>query len=107
MVKFIKRGVTTFNRTFIAMHPLQVYYLNQAACGLTSTRISPVFTAPLYLQSGHSRAIFSAASSVGSAHYCEAVPKQWGVRRCVPVAKFLLISLNGVPVSKHVNKSAK
>ena len=33
------------------MHPLEVYYLNQAGRGLThSVEIDPVYAAPLYLQ---------------------------------------------------------
>ena len=52
--KCIKRGVAIFNRTFRAMHPLEVYYLNQAGRGLTTAPgIGPVYSAPLYLQRGH------------------------------------------------------
>jgi len=35
------------------MHPLEVYYVNQAGYGLNTPRISPVYSAPLYLQRGH------------------------------------------------------
>jgi hypothetical protein len=36
------------------MHPLQIYYLNQAGRGLTtSDGIGPVYATPLYLQQGH------------------------------------------------------
>ena len=33
---YIKSGVAILNRTFIAMHPLELYYLNQAGRGLTT-----------------------------------------------------------------------
>jgi len=35
------------------MHPLEVYYLNQAGRGLTTPGIGPVYSAPLYLKRGH------------------------------------------------------
>ena len=36
------------------MHPLEIYYLNQAGRGLTpSEGIGPVYAAPLYVQCGH------------------------------------------------------
>ena len=36
------------------MHPLEVYYLNQAGHGFTTTPgIGPVYSAPFYLQRGH------------------------------------------------------
>jgi hypothetical protein len=36
------------------MHPLEIYYLNQASHGLTpSEEIGPVYAAPLYLQRGN------------------------------------------------------
>ena len=36
------------------MHPLEIYYLNQASCGLTpSEGIGPVYAAPLYLRRGY------------------------------------------------------
>jgi len=35
------------------MHPLEVYYLNQAGRGFTFPGIGTVYSAPLYLQRGH------------------------------------------------------
>jgi len=35
------------------MHPLEVYYLNQAGRGLTTPGIGPVYSDPLYLQRGY------------------------------------------------------
>ena len=35
------------------MHPLEVYYLNQAGRGLTTPGIGPVYSASLYLQRDH------------------------------------------------------
>ena len=41
------------------MHPLEVYYLNQAGRGLIhSGVIGPVYAAPLYLQRGQNRKFF-------------------------------------------------
>jgi hypothetical protein len=38
------------------MHPLEIYYLNQAGRGLTPSEvIDPVYAAPLYLQRGHGK----------------------------------------------------
>jgi len=48
--KRIKRGVAILKGTFIVMHPLEVYYLNQAGRGLTNPWIGTVYSAPLYLQ---------------------------------------------------------
>jgi len=50
---YIKRGVGILNRTFTAIHPLEVYYLNQAGRGLTTPEIGPVYSATLNLQRGH------------------------------------------------------
>ena len=51
--KCMKRGVAMLNRTFTAMHPLEVYYLHEAGRGITTPGIGPVYSAPLYLQRGH------------------------------------------------------
>ena len=53
VVNCIKRVVANLNRTFMAVHPLEVYYLNQACRGLTTPGIGPVYFAPLYLQRCH------------------------------------------------------
>jgi len=51
---YIKRGVGFHIGTFITMHPLQTYYLNQACRDLYSTPvIVPIYSAPLYLQREH------------------------------------------------------
>ena len=51
---YIKHGVGCHNRTFIRMHPLETYYLNQAGRGLpTAPGIGPIYSAPNYLQRGH------------------------------------------------------
>ena len=54
MVKiYIKYGNLIHIRTFIATHPLESYYLNQAGCVLSPTpEIGPIPSAPLYLQRG-------------------------------------------------------
>jgi len=75
----IKLWVAILNRTFTAMHPLEVYYLNKAGIGT-------VYSAPLYLQRVHGMGIFSAVSFAGSSYSCGAGPKQWAERLCVPVA---------------------
>ena len=51
--KCINRGVAILNRTFRAMHPIEVYYLNKAGSGLTTPGIGPAYSAPLYLKRGH------------------------------------------------------
>ena len=53
VVKCLKVGVAILNRTFTAMHPFEVYYLNQTGCGLTTPGIGPVYCVPLYLQRRH------------------------------------------------------
>ena len=40
-------------RTFIATHPIEVYYLKQAGRGLITPGIGPVYSAPFYVQRGH------------------------------------------------------
>jgi len=67
------------------MHPLEVYYPNQAGRGLNTPGIGPVCSSPFYLQQGHGFGISSAISSTGSVLDCGV--GQWAARRCVPVAK--------------------
>ena len=50
----IKDGVGIHNRTFITMHHLETYYLNQEDRGLSPTPgMGPIYAAPLYLQRWH------------------------------------------------------
>ena len=48
-----KTGRRHFEKTFKAMHPLEVYNLNQAASGLTIPGIRHAYSAPLYIRRGH------------------------------------------------------
>ena len=84
----IKYCVSIPRNTFITMHPLEVYYLNQAEHGLIhSRRIGPVYSVPLYLQHGHVIHYFAAVCSSWIDHDCCEWPKPWVVRRCVPEAR--------------------
>ena len=49
---YIKFCVATLNRTFRAMHPLEVYYLNQSGRSLTTPGIGSAISAPLYVRRG-------------------------------------------------------
>ena len=50
VVIYIKHGVGIHNGTYITMHPLEMYYFNQASRGLSPTPgIGPIYSAPLYL----------------------------------------------------------
>jgi len=51
------------------MHPLEVYYLNQAGRGLTTPGIGPVHSVPLYLQRGHGIGNFSISLFVRVRHH--------------------------------------
>jgi len=54
LVIYIKHGVGFHNRTFITIHHLETYYLNQAGRGLSPTPgIGPIYSVPLYLQREH------------------------------------------------------
>ena len=51
------------------MHPLEIYYLNQAGRGVTpSEGIGPVYAAPLYLQRGYCIGHFLAVCFEGPTH---------------------------------------
>ena len=68
-----KRSVGISNRTFITMHQLEVYYLNQAGRGLTP-EIGPVYSATLYLHRGHGIGKFFRHSlPLGQAYFVERV----------------------------------
>jgi hypothetical protein len=116
VVNCIKQGVAILNTTFTAMHPLQVYYLNQAGRGLTTPGIGPVYSAPLYLQGGHGIGNF-----FGSL-FCWVRPLLWSGTKAVgretlrTGGKILTNIAERKPtdattagdiVSKHVNESAQ
>ena len=52
------------------MHPLEIYYLNQMARGIThSGEIGPVYIVPLYLHRGHEIGnIFGSLFRLGPTH---------------------------------------
>jgi len=87
--KWYKWGVTILNGIFMGMHPLEVYYLNQARRGLTTTGSDPH-----YIQRGHGIGNFFNNLFRWAAQSCGTGPKQWGARHYVPVARNRRISLN-------------
>jgi hypothetical protein len=46
----IKNCVSIPSNTFIALHPLEFYYINQADRGITHSGDRPVYSAPLHQQ---------------------------------------------------------
>jgi hypothetical protein len=84
----IKHCVSIPPNTLLAMHPLEVYYLNQAGRGLTHTWGSALFMQPRFTYSACTKSeIFSAVCFGGSDPYCGAGPKLWVARRCVKEAR--------------------
>jgi len=71
------------------MHPLEVYYLNQA--GRSRTHLGG---SALFMQPGSTYGVrkesefFSAVSFGGSDTYCGAGPKLWVARRCVEETRY-------------------